>query len=201
MSLIPERIKELDDQVREIGKHLGMEFDEEERRRRDEWSSDYWAGLISGNKKISFQTGDYKLQGRFNIRADFPKDKKGQLQRGYNGRWPEITVAIDRGAEKIARAIETRLLPEYEKQLAIALEQVEKSDAYHAVRLQTLKTVAEYFGQPIPEDDDKPIYPEMGKGIYKIEAISEGVKFEVTCGVPEALRIFEILKGGSDENK
>ena len=199
MRLSPETIKTLDDQVREIGKYLGMKFDQEERDRRDEWSTNYWAGLITGSKKISFQTGDYKLQGRFLIRPVFPQDKKGQIQSGgYNVKTPEITVAIDRGAEKIARAIETRLLPEYEKQLITVLENIERSDTYHAGRLEVLKAIAEYFGQVAPEDDDKPIYPgmELGLGIYKIEATSDGIKFDISTTVKKALQVFDILKEG-----
>ena len=204
MSITPETIKTLDDQVREIGKFLEMEFDQEEKAKRGEWSLNYWAGLKTGSKRISFQTGDYKLRGRFEIRAVFPQDKKGQIQSGgYNVKTPEITVAIDRGAEKIARAIQSRLLPEYEKQLITVLENIERSNNYHAGRLQILKTVAEYFGQVAPEDDDKPIYPYSGWGIYKIESTSDGVKFEVSASVQIALKIFELLKvkGKKDENE
>ncbi len=197
MSLTPERIKELDDQVREIGKHLGMEFDEEERKRRDEWSSIYWAGLISGDKRISFSTSNITGKTRLFIRPVFPRDQKGQYQTPYNAKHPEITVAMDRGPEKIAHAIQSRLLPEYEKQLVIVLENIAKSDAYHAMRMETLKTIAEYFSIPIPEDDDKAIYPPIDGGllgIYKIEADSEGVKFDVSTTVKKALQIFEILR-------
>lgn len=193
MSLTPERIKELDDQVREIAGHLGMEWDQEYADRQEQ-SWHYNAEIKNGDKRISFSTSILTGKDRLIIRAVFPRDQKGQYQTPYNAKNLEITVAIDRGAEKIARAIETRLLPEYEKHLAIVLENIEKSNAYHAGRMETLKTIAEYFGQPTPEDDGKAIYPGMGKGIYKIEAVSEGVKFDVTCGVPEALRIFEILK-------
>ncbi len=195
MSLTSEIIKTLDDLVWGIAASLGgrWEFDQEYAAGR-EGSWNYVAELKNGDKRISFSTGHYKIDNRFIIRGVFPKDKKGQYQTSYNAKNLEITVAIDRGPEKIAHAIQSRLLPEYEAQLVIVLENIKKSDAYHAGRIETLKTIAEYFGQPTPEDDGKAIYPEMGRGIYKIEADSEGVKFEVTCGVPEALRIFEILK-------
>lgn len=193
MKLTTEDLKKLDDLVRDIGKYLGMEFDEEyiNLQERD-WN--YWAQLKNGNKRISFNAGDYKAVGRFIIRGEFPRDKRGQIHTPYNAEWPKITIAIDRGPEKIAKAIQSRLMPDYDRQLVIALEGVKKSDAYHAGRLSVLKTMADYFGQPIPEDDNAAIHPKMGMGIYKIEAVSEGVKFEVSCGVKEALKIFEILK-------
>ncbi len=197
MSLTPERIKELDDQVKEIAKYLGMEFDQEYADLQER-SWNYNAEIKGGNKRISITAGNYKLQGRFIIRGVFPRDKRGQFQNGgYNVKHPEITVAMDRGPKKIAHAIQSRLLPEYEKQLTIALENIEKSDDYHAGRLKVLQTVAEYFGQPIPEDDDKAIYPglEAGLGIYKIEVGSAGgVKFDCSCSAEKALKIFEILK-------
>ena len=196
MSLTPETVKTLDDQVREIARYLEMEFDEEYAARR-EGSWNYHAEIWNGNKRISFSTGQYKQEGRFQIRAVFPMDKKGQIHRDYNTKHPEITVAMGRGAEKIARAIETRLLPEYERQLAIALDRIEKSNACYEGRLQTLKTVAEYFGECIPEDDNKPIYLghlQLGMGIYKIETCSEGVKFDISTTIEKALRIFDILK-------
>ncbi len=197
MSLSMEQIKTLDNQVREIAGHLGMEWDQEYADRQEQ-SWNYHAEIWSGDKRIAFSTSDLTGKVRFIIRAVFPKDKKGQYQIQYNAQHPEITVAMDRGPEKIAMAIETRLLPEYEEQLAIALENIKRSDVYHEGRLKVLQTVAEYFGQPAPEDDDKPIYPgmESGLGIYKIEVSSDGVKFDVSTTVEKSMQIFEILKGG-----
>ncbi len=205
MSLTPETVKTLDDQIREIARHLGWDFDEEYAAGREcNWN--YHAEIKSGNKRIAFSTF-LKNQGRFVIRAVFPKDKKGQYQSGgYNVKTPEITVAMSRDAEKIARAIESRLLPEYELQLAVALERIEKSNAYHEARLQTLKAVAEYFGHPVPEDDDKAIYPKLigtgrDMGIYKIEVSSTGLKFEVDTSIEKALQIFDVLNGRDKEKR
>ncbi len=192
MKLTPEALQKLDDQVREIGKHLGMDFNEEYTNHTErDWN--YWAELKNGNRRISFNT--YQIAGRFLIRGEFPKDKRGQTHHDYNAEWPKITIATDRGAEKIAKAIQSRLMPEYERQLAGTLESNLKSDAYHDGRLMALRAVAEYFGQCIPGDDDKAIYPEMGLGIYKIEACSEGLKFEISASVEKSMQIFKILKG------
>ncbi len=195
MKLSPEDLQKLDDQVREIGTHLRMAFVEGYANRHErDWN--YRAELKSGNKRISFSTSDYKIAARFAIRGEFPRDKRGQVHNGgYNAKWPEITVAMDRGPEKIAKAIQSRLMPEYERQLAFALENNLKSDAYHDGRLKALRAVTEYFGQPPPRSDEEAIYPEMGRGIYKIEAVSEGLKFEVSTTVEKALQIFKILKG------
>lgn len=200
MKLTPEDLNELDHRVKEIGKHLGMEFDQEDADRQErDWN--YRAILQCIPKRISFSLKDYgqSYADRFVIRGEFPRDKKGQLHNNtYRDKWPEITVAIDRGPEKIAKAIQGRLMPEYERQLATALENIKKSDAYHAGRLQILRSVAEYFGQAMPEEDDKAIYPPTGAhwGIYKIEAGCDSgeVKFELFCSLKKALQIFDILK-------
>ena len=194
MSLTPEIIKTMDDQVKEIAGHLGMEWDQEYAGRQEQnWN--YNAEIKNGDKRISFSTSDFTGKVRFIIRAVFPKDKRGQFQNGgYGVKHPEITVAMDRGAEKIAHAIQSRLLPEYEKQLAVALESIEKSNSYHAGRIQTLKAITDYLGLTIPENDDKAIYPNQGMGIYKIEVVSDGVKFEVSTTVEKSLQVFEILK-------
>lgn len=197
MKLTPEDLKKLDDQVKEIGKYLGMEFDQEYADRHEQdWN--YWVKLKNGDKRISFNTGDYLARGRFIIRGEFPKDKKGQVHAPYNATWPQISIAINRGAEKIAKAIQSRLMPEYERQLTVALETNLKSDAYHDGRLEALRAVTEYFGQPPPRSDDEAIHPGAEIGIYKIEAVSEGLKFDVSCTIEKALQIFEILKGGKD---
>ncbi len=198
MKLSPEALQKLDDQIREIGQHLGMEFDQEYADNRDEnWN--YRAELKQGSKWISIDIGGYKQEGRFIIRGQFPRDKKGQIHRTHNAKQVEITVAMDRGSEKIAKTIQSRLMPEYEKQLAIALENNLKSDAYRDGRLKALRAVALYFGQTCPESDDAAIYPEMSIGIYKIEAVSEGLKFQVECSLEKALEIFEILKKEKEE--
>jgi len=203
MRLSPETIKTLDDQVKEIAGHLGWEFDQEYADRQEQ-SWNYHAEIWNGNKRIALSTGTYKIDNRFVIRGQFPRDKKGEIWNGgYNVKQPEITVSMDRGPEKIAHAIQSRLLPEYERQLAIALDRIEKSDAYHAGRLQTLKAVAEYFGQPAPEDDDKAISPniknpdgtETSLGIFKIEICSDRqIFFSVTCPIEKALQIVDLLK-------
>jgi len=195
MSLPPETIKALDDQVREIAQHLGMEFDQEHADRQEQtWN--YHAEIKSDNKRISFSTGGYKKPGRFVIRGEFPRDKKGQFQHNYHDKHSEITVAMDRGSEKIAHAIQSRLLPEYEKQLVGDMKRIEESNAYHADRLQVLQKVAEYFGQSMPEDDDRAIYPGPGWGVYRIEAIGNGeIKFDVSVSMAKAISIFDILRG------
>lgn len=71
MSITLEQVNGLDDKVREIGKFLGMEFDEEYAQKHErDWA--YWGQLKNGNKIISFHTGDFKIKDRWQIRGEFP---------------------------------------------------------------------------------------------------------------------------------
>lgn len=194
MNFTPEQLKEMDGKVQEIGKFLNMDLDEEATRRRErDWN--YFAELKNGTKMLSFHTSDYKLKDRWQIRAEFPRDNKGQLQTGYNDPWPEITVSMSKTPEKIARDIKSRLLPEYEAQLEKVIVRNETSNKYHAGRLAMMQKIAEFLGMPKPDDDTKSdLFPEYEKGVHRITACSEDkVKFDVEVSPEKAIEILKIL--------
>ncbi len=192
MKLTPKQLKEMDDKVREIGKFLDMEFDKEgASKRKRGWN--YWAELKNGKKTRSFHTSDFELQGRWEIRAEFPRDNKRQLQTIYGDHQPEITVSMNKSAEKIARDIKSRLLPEYESQLVEVLARIESSNKYEAGKLATKKKIVDFLGVSIHEANGC-LYPDGQRGVYKIEANSEKtVKFDVEVGADKAIEILKIL--------
>ncbi len=195
-----EQIKEWDDQVREIGALLGMAFDEDYAEKAERgWA--YWSQIKNGNKLISFHTSNYELQNRWQIRAEFPRDAKGQTQTAYNFKWPEITVAMSKPAEKIARDIKSRLLPEYGTALKDVLARIESSNKYSAGRMDQIGRVADFLGIPRPADEARMIlYPERQRGIYRIEASADtAVKFEVVVNADRAIEILKLLGYGAEK--
>lgn len=197
MGNTPEYLKEMDDKVREIGKHLGMEFDHEYADKQERnWN--YWSQLKNGNKVISFHTGGYKFIDRWRISVSFPRDARGQAQTGYNVKCPEINISMGKSSEKVAKDIKSRLLPEYEKQLADVLVRNESSNRYAEGRMRQICEIADFLGQKRPEDDNRlALYPMLGKGVYKIEPYSqEHVKFDVECPADKAIEILKILGYG-----
>ncbi len=203
MSLTPEQIKVLDDQVlddqvRGVATHLGWEFDEEYATKHERgWG--YYSQLKNGMKALGFSTGDYKFKDRWSIRAIFPRDDKGQLNTAYNFKWPEMTVSMAKTPEQIAKNIKSRLIPEYERQLAEVLIKIESSNRYHSGKLAQIIKVATYLGLPTPTDDNRmSLYPGHetcnGHGVHRIEAYSEDkVKFEVEIGADKAIEILKLL--------
>ncbi len=194
--LTKEQVIQWDDQVQEIGKFLGMEFDEEYAQKHErDWN--YWGQVKNGNKVISFHTADFKLKDRWQIRAEFPRDAKGQIQTAYNFKWPEITVSMTKEAEKIAKDIKSRLLPEYELQLAETIKRNEAADNYRNGRLRTMQMIADFLGVKSPDDDQgATIFPERGHemGVYKIEPYSDNrVKMDVECSPEKAIEILKLL--------
>ncbi len=200
--LTKEQVVQWDEQVKEIGKSLGMEFDQQEIEKREYGPTgglwNYRSQLKNGTKRISFHTGDYKHKDRWQIHAEFPRDAHGQLNTAYNTKWPEITVSMTKEAEKIAKDIKSRLLPEYELQLAETIKRNEEADNYRNGRLRAMQTIADFLGVPRPTNDQQAnIYPERGcelVGVYKIEPYSEGkIKMDVECSPEKAIEILKLL--------
>ena len=196
MSNTPEYLKVMDDRVREIGKHLGMELDEKECAKERYWN--YLANLKNGNKVICLSTGQYKFKDRWHISGSFPRDNKNQSQTEYNVKLPDITVAMNKTPEKVAKDIKARLLPKYEAQLAKVLVRIESSNKYHADKLACVQKIAGFLNVEVPTDDYRmALFPQGQRGVYKIEPYSDGkVKFDVEVDADKAIEILKILGYG-----
>lgn len=112
-----------------------------------------------GLAKLSLSI-EYNHTDRISISGVLNIGKNGQYVVVYdrdNGNnraaVPTITVAINRGAAAIAKAIVSRLIPEYFRILNIAIDQMEKSNAYESARNATLSKLAAIVNASAPKED------------------------------------------------
>lgn len=191
-----ELIEKLDGVVKAVGAHLGLKFDEEWASKRETgWN--YHAYLTNGHTSLSLQYGDYKNPNRWVISGDFPR-YKGEYMKPYGENF-QIAVSGEKPAEKIAKDIKSRLLPDYLGALAKAEECLEKTTKYHAGKLEAIRKVARFLEVPEPEEGKEVIYLSfdkelLGSHVYKIESYDESsVKFDVETSPEKAIRILQIL--------
>ncbi len=114
----------------------------------DNWTLD---GNFEGNRVII-------KSGQKQLHLQFPWNDTNRLM--ISGSWPnglynflpynklktEITVTKDKAPERIARDIEKRLLPNYEKMLQEAIKGKEVNDAYLDRKDKALKRIIEAIG-------------------------------------------------------
>ena len=155
-----------------------------------------WAHLKGpDNQEIRVENGDYKTKGRFSFSGCFPRNEKGEYL--HYGKSTSITVAVDTTPERIAKAIQSRLLPEYLIELKKAIEQTEASNRYHRTRHDNLKKIADHLGVELSSWDGGKtdfIYADI-PAIRRIEAYGEDtVKFEVETTPEMAIKIIDLLK-------
>jgi len=106
----------------------------------------------------------------------------------------EITVAIDKEPEKIAREIKRRLMPVYLKVLKFCMEHKAKDDEYKKKRNRTLRRLAEVIGGDAGMSSDSCVtaYDPME---VTAEYRGDGeVKLSMRLGVEKAVRVIEVLK-------
>ena len=133
--------------MREVSKVLGYKITKEAGKGKyKEHTNHAFVTLESPDGVVLDLQGEgWRMNGRIEIRGAYPKDKRGQDTRsyvvGYGCAAPHITVSVDRTAEQIAKAITSRLMPQYLPQLAKAKELVKSWDTYQENRESTFKTV------------------------------------------------------------
>lgn len=119
--------------VLDVANHLPGTWDVE--RYPHDWN---WGGKLteveSGAVLHLDGREDYKTRTvpRMSARGSLPKDSKGQevVVLRYGEKMPEITITSSKPADKIARDIESRLMPAYLPLLAQAKERIAAQDAY-----------------------------------------------------------------------
>ena len=86
---------------------------------------------------------------------------------------PDITVAVARGAEAIAKDIAKRFLPKYLAIFAAAQRKVAEDAAYDSRITNTLKRVADAAGFTVPKlgEYDREVRREVSGKIGKVEVI------------------------------
>ncbi len=104
-----------------------------------------------------------------------------------------ITVSPTKEPARIAKDIQSRVLPEYLVNLEKAKEQIKKHNEYEVNRRAMMERIAIWFGVEIQDNGshDLSVYPKDSGPIYKIEPSGENeVKFTVECSAEMALRVF-----------
>ncbi len=108
-----------------------------------------------------------------------------------------ITVSPTKEPAKIAKDIQSRLLPEYLVQLQKAKDQIKAHNEYEANRTAMMQRIADYLGVEIHDNGSHTlsVYPKESNPIYRIEPSGENeVKFTVECSAEKAIKIFEALR-------
>lgn len=133
--------------MREVSKVLGYKITEEAGKGKYKEHTNRAFVTLEGpdGVMLNLQGEGWRMNGRIQINGEYPKDKRGQDTRsyvvGYGCASPHITVGVDQPAERIAKAITSRLLPQYLPQLAKAKELVQSWDTYQEKKESTFKTL------------------------------------------------------------
>lgn len=118
----------------------------------------------------------------------------GSFRNGLNQHLPysgdrektEITVAKSKAPEQIAKDIERRLMPPYERVLAQTKERKAKADAYEAEKMRALETIRDAMGEGASiKDDDVIRYNSFCRAKY----YGGTIKIEVELPVDKAVEI------------
>ncbi|MGC2744686.1 MAG: hypothetical protein WA672_16035 [Candidatus Angelobacter sp.] len=93
---------------------------------------------------------------RLTVSGRYPITARGDFISAPHGmRRPDITVAISRSPDAIAREVARRLLPEYRKVLAVVQEIKRRMDGSEDVQEANLNVLAEAFGMKPSADNLK----------------------------------------------
>jgi hypothetical protein len=145
---------------------------------------------------------DYKTRTvpRMSVRGSLPSDSKGQevVVLGYGERMPEITINSSKPADKIARDIESRLLPAYLPLLAKAKERLATSSAYQSATDDLCKQVAKII-RVKPDLDDRRVsfyhspLPLFNESMSEARVSPDEVVLELHLPPQIALEILKLL--------
>lgn len=139
--------------------------------------------------KLWFGFDAYNKKDKLRISGTYPSNARGEMyQLPYGVANPVIGVSIDRGGETIAKAIKTRLLPEYLPLLQKAIERNASHDAWKDKQAARTKELAAAFGVT---DKLKPEHVNDGK-FYSYSSITHGYSIEGRVGGSIDLKIENI---------
>lgn len=117
------------------------------------------------NAKISVRV--LPPSGKVSIRGQFPDD----YSLPYGEKSPEISVSLSKSAEQIAKDIERRLFPEYEKMLDVANKRVDEHRAFEYKIANAARDIAATVGGVVE-----------GKGSNSIVRLYHSSKLPETLG-------------------
>lgn len=158
----------------------------------------------SDGAEIYLRIDEYSARGMVSISGSMPRAKDGRSPDIYEGNQPlqspSIKVSISRGADAIAKAITSRLLPEFDRQLALVREKIQLIDQEAVNHYTTLREVSAALSLPVTfQRDNQPSF-----NLYtKIQELSTHVKVDgsnsVKIDLPymtkeQALAVIKVLQ-------
>ena len=179
-------------------KLLGFEIDKS--REEDRYNPTVWGK--KGNAEIFLTSGGYKLDGKIRISGIYPRSKKGEylgsFLRDENGvtinSGVSITVTTSKSAEKIAKEIQARFMPDYEKALVAVLKVKEDFDGYAERKAAGVKKLAKIMNEtPGIAQLESGKMSCYGDRDVSFEVFSEDAKIEFRLPIEKAAEALEVL--------
>jgi len=142
---------------------------------------------------------------RFEVSGKWPMTNDGRqiwpsslYIDGNRASAPSITVAVERGAQALAAAIESRFLPEYRRLFKLCRELATADNDYRASQKANAERVAAAIGSCVelhPADRAySVIYPKID-GVYRLDCDSTNVKFDrLSLPVDLAIEVLKLIK-------
>lgn len=149
--------------------------------------SGYPGRFLNGPEdKILHFTTPYNNTARVEINGIFHHDLSQHLPYNMNREKTEITVARSKTPEQIARDIERRLMPPYERVLAQTKDRKAKADAYEAKKMRAIDAIRDAMGSGASiKDGDVIRYNPFCRARY----YGGDIKIEVELPVDKAVEI------------
>jgi hypothetical protein len=155
------------------------------------------AEMGKDHERLIISNGGYKLGDRIKVYGVMPRPKDGRYMRVSS---MEITMAVTKTAEQMAKEIGRRFLPEYREKLAECLALIDEHDSAQSDQRASLERMAAVMGKDIHWHNEREangaIYSYDG-AISKVEAQYGGkVKIELKYSIPvdKAIRIIKAIQ-------
>jgi hypothetical protein len=152
-----------------------------------------------GDERLELHFASGSNMQRLTVSGRYPITSRGGFISAPHGTpRPDMTVAISRGPEAIAKDITRRLLPEYRKVLAAVQEIKRRTDASEDSQEANLRSLAEVFGTNPSADNLKHGTMRLNipiQGAYgDLEAFDNSVNLNLrSIPIQKALQVARLL--------
>jgi len=103
---------------------------------------------------MSLQLGrNFREADRAVVRGNLPKANDGKT-RPYGESGPTITVGVNRSGEAVAKDIQRRLMPDYDKVWAKGMQWVMEANAFDAAQETNVKMLAGILGAEVRKNGE-----------------------------------------------
>lgn len=159
------------------------------------------------SQKVLYVSGDgYNKPTKVNISGSLHVGECGRYVEVYQtakdgSGWrkqtvPTISITIARGYDVIAKEINRRLLPEYDRILTLALTQVQKDKEYKDARQANIEALAEAAGVKSPDGKDN-LYVHFGEVYGTVEVYKDSANVKLnSLTLAQTRRLLQLLKEG-----